>query len=86
MSQQQLDSLIHMVNQIAANNGHHGSDEAAAGVVATHLKKFWARSMKRQIIDYVSQDGSRITPLARLAVIQLAETTSTPTATAPQPG
>ena len=44
----QLDSLIRMVNQIAANNTHRG--DTAAEYVHTHLKKFWARSMKRQII------------------------------------
>lgn len=71
MSRQQLDSLIHMANQIADNNRHHGGDDAAADKVATHLRKFWARSMKRQIVDYATQDGSQLTPIARLAVQRL---------------
>ncbi|SDL60557.1 formate dehydrogenase subunit delta [Modicisalibacter muralis] len=72
MSHSQLDMLIQMANQIADNNTHHGSDAAAAHYVATHLHKFWARSMKQQIIGYHDDDGNRLTPVARLAVRQLA--------------
>ncbi|HIX60878.1 MAG TPA: formate dehydrogenase subunit delta [Candidatus Halomonas stercoripullorum] len=67
----QLDSLIRMVNQIAANNTHRG--DTAAEYVHIHLKKFWARSMKRQIITYLQQDGSELLPLARQAVELLAQ-------------
>ena len=67
----QLDSLIRMANQIAANNTHRG--DTAAEYVQTHLKKFWARSMKRQIIAYLQQDGSELLPLARQAVERLAQ-------------
>lgn len=63
--------LIKMVNQIGANNLHHGDDAQAAELVATHLKKFWARSMKRQIIDYADTDGSELSPVSRLAVARL---------------
>ncbi|KAA0010792.1 formate dehydrogenase subunit delta [Billgrantia pellis] len=70
MSRSQLDSLIHMANQIAANNAHYG--DATVERVHSHLKKFWARSMKRQIVDYLQQDGSRLSPLAREAVERLA--------------
>ena len=66
----QLDSLIHMANQIAANNTHRG--DSAAEYVHMHLKKFWARSMKRQIIAYIQQDGSELLPSARQAVERLA--------------
>ncbi|WP_104203044.1 formate dehydrogenase subunit delta [Billgrantia saliphila] len=71
MSRSQLDSLIHMANQIAANNVHYG--DAAAERVSTHLKKFWARSMKRQIVDYLREDGSKLSPVARQAVERLAQ-------------
>ncbi|ARS52147.1 formate dehydrogenase subunit delta [Kushneria konosiri] len=63
--------LIKMVNQISLNNRYHDSDEAAAEQIAGHLKKFWARDMKRQIIDYAEQDGSELDPLSRLAVSRL---------------
>ncbi|WP_111414919.1 formate dehydrogenase subunit delta [Billgrantia lactosivorans] len=70
MSRSQLDTLIHMANQIAINNAHYGD---AAERVHVHLKKFWARSMKRQIVDYLRDDGSQLSPLARQAVALLAQ-------------
>ncbi|WP_445620689.1 formate dehydrogenase subunit delta [Kushneria sp. Sum13] len=63
--------LIKMVNQISLNNRHHDSDEAAAEQIAGHLKRFWARDMKRQIIDYADHDGSELDPVSRLAVARL---------------
>ncbi|MFC0336776.1 formate dehydrogenase subunit delta [Kushneria avicenniae] len=66
-----ITPLIKMVNQISANNRHHDSDEAAAEQIAGHLKKFWARDMKRQIIDYADQDGSELDPVSRQAVARL---------------
>lgn len=67
MMHNQLDTLIKMANQIAANNGHFSPDDAA-DYVANHLRRFWARSMKQMIIDYVEQDGSQLSPVAKLAV------------------
>ncbi len=64
-------SLIKMVNQISINNLYHGNDEAAAEQVATHLKKFWARRMKQQIIAYAQADGSELNSVSRLAVARL---------------
>lgn len=69
MSRSQLDTLIHMANQIAINNAHYGD---AVDRIHTHLKKFWARSMKRQIVDYLQCDGSALSPLARQAIERLA--------------
>lgn len=71
MGQHQLNSLIKMANQIAANNTHIGDETAEAEMVANHLSKFWARSMKAQIRDYLENDGSELLPIARQAVAQL---------------
>lgn len=71
MSDQQLQNLIKMVNQIGANNLHGGDDSRAAAMVAAHLKKFWAPSMKNQLIAYADNDGSQLTPVSRLAVEHL---------------
>ncbi|WP_328187819.1 formate dehydrogenase subunit delta [Marinobacter sp. OP 3.4] len=76
MSDQQLQNLIRMINQISDNNLHHGDEGEAAEVVATHIKKFWARSMKQKIIDYAESDGTELSTVSRLAVKRL---------TAPQP-
>ncbi|WP_432474484.1 formate dehydrogenase subunit delta [Amphritea sp. HPY] len=71
MGNHQLTSLIKMANQIAANNTHIGDDAAEAKMVADHLTKFWARSMKAQITDYLKEDGSELTPIAKQAVASL---------------
>lgn len=71
MGTHQLTSLIKMANQIAANNTHIGDKAAEAEMVANHLNKFWARPMKEQIKDYLSNDGGELSPVAQLAVKQL---------------
>ncbi|WIX33051.1 formate dehydrogenase subunit delta [Salinicola sp. JS01] len=70
-------SLIKMINQISLNNRHHGDDAQAAEQVATHLKKFWARPMKRDIIAYADEDGSQLDPVSKLAVERLKALSST---------
>lgn len=56
-SDAQLRSSIRMLNQIAANQRHFEDEDQAAAAVAAHLKKFWARSMKQQIIGFVAEGG-----------------------------
>ncbi|CAO3308182.1 formate dehydrogenase subunit delta [Pseudomonas asiatica] len=67
----QLYTLILMANQIAANNSHCGSEAEAAERVRTHLKRFWARSMKQQIVDYLHRDGSQLSSIAKVAITEL---------------
>ena len=71
MSDQQLRNLIKMINQISDNNLHHGDEVEAAEVVATHIRKFWARSMKQQISAYATSDGAELNAVSRLAVERL---------------
>lgn len=71
MGNHQLTSLIKMANQIAANNTHIGDETAEAEMVANHLTKFWARSMKQQIREYLEKDGSELLPIAKKAVASL---------------
>lgn len=68
MTDHQLQNLIKMINEISANNLHHGDEHVAADLVATHLKKFWARSMKARIIDYEENGGEELSAVSRLAV------------------
>ncbi|MTI64601.1 formate dehydrogenase subunit delta [Methylophaga sp.] len=72
MSHKQLDTLIRMINQIAANNGAYPHDEAAERV-ASHLQRFWARSMKTMIIEYRLSEGDELSPIAKEAVAILAQ-------------
>ncbi len=69
----QLEQLILMINQIVDNNSYGNTPEETAETTATHLKKFWARPMKQQIIQYAQEDGSELQPAAKLAVQQLAQ-------------
>jgi len=70
MSKSQLDTLVHMINQIAANNTAYETADAAQRI-ANHIKRFWARSMKKQIIAYHHSDGEALSPIAKLALEQL---------------
>lgn len=67
---EQLHHLIKMINQISTNLDHGDKHKAAEAVVA-HIKKFWARSMKQEIIEYADNDGSELNQVSRLAVAQL---------------
>ncbi|GAB4306052.1 MAG: hypothetical protein Kow0083_16020 [Methylophaga sp.] len=74
MSHNQLDTLIRMINQIAANNRAYQTEEAAERV-ANHVKRFWARSMKQMMIDYYLSDGEALCPVAKQAVGRLIQDT-----------
>lgn len=74
MSDPQLNNLISMLDQIIANNRHQGDDDKVAAVAADHLHKFWARSMKQQIITCARENPSQLSELSRLAVARLVET------------
>lgn len=71
MSDQQLQNLIKMANQIGVHNLHHGDEDAAADVVADHIRKYWARSMKDQLRAYAKQDGSELSAVSRAAVTRI---------------
>lgn len=71
MSDLQLNNLIKMLEQIIANNLHHGSDQQIVAVATDHLHKFWARSMKQIIISYANKNPDTLSALARMTVAQL---------------
>lgn len=71
MSDPQLNNLIKMLDQIIANNLHQGDDEKVADVAADHLQKFWARSMKQQVIAYANQSPAELSALARSTIAKL---------------
>ncbi|MBK1887310.1 MULTISPECIES: formate dehydrogenase subunit delta [Marinobacter] len=71
MSDQQLNNLIKMLDQIIANNLHYGDDDKVTDVAADHLHKFWARSMKQLIIAHADQSPEELSGLARSTVIKL---------------
>ena len=78
VSDVQLTNLIKMLEQIIANNLHHGSAAQVAAVTADHLHKFWARSMKQLIIDYADKNSTELSAIARLSLTQLQAKTVNP--------
>jgi formate dehydrogenase subunit delta len=51
----ELDQLIKMANQIAANFAYHGD---RADRIATHINRFWAPVMRQQLKDHASKGAS----------------------------
>ncbi len=64
------DRMVHRANQIALFFAGYPHDEAVAGVL-DHLKKFWERRMRDQIIAYVAHGGQGLHELALEAVKRL---------------
>ena len=48
--------MVHNANQISLFFSSYPREEAIEGI-ANHLRQFWVPRMRRQIIDYVEQDG-----------------------------
>ncbi len=69
MTDEQITNLIKMLNQIVNNNLHHDN---VAEITANHMKRFWALSMKKNIIQYVNEKGHDLEPKAKQAVKLLA--------------
>ena len=69
------DTLIRNVNQIALFFASYPREEGIAGVT-DHLKKFWERRMKDQIVQYVSHGGAGLHELALEAVKRLEQAKS----------
>jgi formate dehydrogenase subunit delta len=72
VSDQQVNNLIKMLDQIIANNRHHGDDDKVTDVAADHLHKFWARSMKQQVIECANENPEALSGLSRMTIGKLA--------------
>jgi formate dehydrogenase subunit delta len=66
----EIEQLIKMANQIADNLVFQ---DDAAERTADHLRRFWAPSMRQQLLDYNVAGGAGLKPAARAAVQRLAE-------------
>nr|WP_297348422.1 formate dehydrogenase subunit delta [uncultured Glaciecola sp.] len=71
MSGTQIKNLVSMLNQIANNNNYKKTDEETAKIVANHLQKFWAPSMRNKMTKYLADDGPELTNVSKLALAQL---------------
>ena len=64
--------LIKMLNQISTNLSPHRSDEDAAELVRTHIKKFWSKTMRDQILS-VPSDTPDLSNISKIAIKNLKE-------------
>ena len=71
-----LDKLVKMANQIAANSDYGSDKNKVAAVVADHLTRFWTPAMRKAIIEGHRKNSIALTPTAASAVEQLAMPTS----------
>lgn len=67
-SSSELQTLVKMANQIAANFSFHAD---AVEKTTAHLQRFWAPSMKRQILEHVAAGGDGLDDIALQATRQL---------------
>ncbi len=67
-TQDELQTLVKMANQIAANFSFY---EDAVERTRNHLQRFWAPSMRQQIISHAAAGGSGLEDFALQAVQQL---------------
>ena len=72
MSENTMDHLVKMANQIAAGVPVAGS-EAKVEAMASHISKFWTPLMIKQIGEFTAVGGEGLTPVAAEAVAKLAE-------------
>jgi len=66
-----IDKLVKMANQIAANSDYGTDKDKVAAVVADHLTRFWTPAMRRAIIEGQSKNLIDLSPVAARAVEKL---------------
>jgi len=66
---QEVEQLVKMANQIADNFGFH---DDAVDRITDHLQRFWAPSMRLQLIELSPGEDHGLKPAAREAVRRLA--------------
>ncbi|MGK2915751.1 MAG: formate dehydrogenase subunit delta [Porticoccaceae bacterium] len=71
MNHSQIDHLIKMINQIAANIPRGSDAQQTAASIASHVTRFWTPKMIRHVCDHVATQGDDLNPLAREAVALL---------------
>jgi len=66
--QSELTHLIKMMNQISDNQPRNLSTESAAENVASHINRFWAKPMRKKILDLNEDQKEQLTPIAQIAL------------------
>ncbi|HSG64866.1 MAG TPA: formate dehydrogenase subunit delta [Gammaproteobacteria bacterium] len=67
-----VDKLVRMANQIAANFEGGSDENKAVASVTDHIKRFWSPLMKKQIIVRWKERPGDLTPRAAAAIEAIA--------------
>ncbi len=73
MSDAELNHMVRMANQIAANVSA-ADTEAAIVSVASHIERFWAGAMCDRICNHLDQLADELSPTALAALSRLKQT------------
>jgi len=63
-----VDKLVRMANQIAANFDYGADEEKVAAGAADHIGRYWTASMRAAVIEGHRQGLLELSPLAARAV------------------
>ena len=75
-----VEKLVRMANQIAANLDYGPDKEKIAAATADHLKRFWNSTMKAAVIEGHGKKLLDLSPVAARAVEILTEQQKKPAA------
>jgi formate dehydrogenase subunit delta len=67
-----IEKLVRMANQIAANSDYGADKDQLAATVADHLTRFWTPEMRAAVIEGHKRKILDLSPLAARAVEKLA--------------
>lgn len=66
-----IEHLVTMANQIGDFFKSYPDPELAKQDIVNHLQRFWASSMRKQLIEHVlQQQDTGLQPIVREAIIQ----------------
>lgn len=65
-----IEHLVTMANQIGAFFKSYPDAEQAKKDIVMHIKRFWALSMRLQLIEHAQQQGSGLDPIVQAAVVE----------------
>ena len=65
---QEVEQLVKMANQIAENFSFH---DDVVERTTDHLKRFWAPSMQKKLMEFEKAGGAKLIPAAREALKHL---------------
>lgn len=65
-----IEQLITMANQIGTFFKSTPDSEEAKKDIAMHLKRFWALTMRLQLIEHAQNEGTGLEPIVKDAILQ----------------